>query len=362
MLNNYRRNGRLEGHSGPVYCLAATDDGRFLASGGKDGTRTWDLMSMTRISDRPASSGKRGATTALTWANRDDEPGENLFYGTVTGFLICWRKAVDSEITSLAFDALSNRLAVCTYNSLVQLYVLSSAPAPRKLWGIAVNNFLPKSIVFGVMRGNEREILVFGIHDGRIRTFTGSEEADSHLESWEIGTCIGDAIVDNRRVTVCIDDIESGPVLYRLDDHQRIKTFSCPCHYPGKAATTAIVIGSDHGVVYIFDRRSGEVIDKLLMKGQDWVQSIAVRISSETSSLGLQWHQTADCNNIATIFAAKSGDGVGLNDIIMWQKTADRRSPGTIVCEGHSGPHPRRNFTGVVWLCVPKTWMCCRTS
>ncbi|KAJ7872870.1 WD40-repeat-containing domain protein, partial [Mycena olivaceomarginata] len=289
----YRRNGRLEGHSGPVYCLAATDDGRFLASGGKDGTRTWDLMSMTRISDRPASSGKRGATTALTWANRDDEPGENLFYGTVTGFLICWRKAAgqqsfhevyckhiaqDSEITSLAFDALSNRLAVCTYNSLVQLYVLSSAPAPRKLWGIAVNNFLPKSIVFGVMRGNEREILAFGIHDGRILGKLGLA-----CKSPSLCQYFGDAIVDNRRVTVCIDDIESGPVLYRLDDHQRIKTFSVPVTIQERRPrqvrfvdnSKAIVIGSDHGVVYIFDRRSGEVIDKLLMKGQDWVQSIA---------------------------------------------------------------------------------------
>jgi hypothetical protein len=69
---------------------------------GKDGTRTWDLMSMTRISDRPASSSKRGATTALTWANRDNEPGENLFYGTVTGFLICWQKAAVSPSRIIA--------------------------------------------------------------------------------------------------------------------------------------------------------------------------------------------------------------------------------------------------------------------
>jgi hypothetical protein len=38
-----------------------------------------------------------------------------------------------------------------------------------------------------------------------------------------------------------------------------------------------IVIGSDHGIVYVYDRRSGELVGKLSSKGQDWVQTIVVR-------------------------------------------------------------------------------------
>lgn len=37
-----------------------------------------------------------------------------------------------------------------------------------------------------------------------------------------------------------------------------------------------IVIGSDHGFVYVFDRRSGNVFDKLDVSRGNWVQTIAV--------------------------------------------------------------------------------------
>ena len=59
---------------------------------GKDGTRVWDLQSMIQIPDRPTGAGVRGATTAMTWTNRADEPCETLFFGTVTGYLISWRQ------------------------------------------------------------------------------------------------------------------------------------------------------------------------------------------------------------------------------------------------------------------------------
>jgi hypothetical protein len=39
-----------------------------------------------------------------------------------------------------------------------------------------------------------------------------------------------------------------------------------------------IVIGSDHGRVYVFDRRSGDIIDELEMSTNSWVQTVTVRI------------------------------------------------------------------------------------
>ncbi|KAJ6565163.1 WD40-repeat-containing domain protein [Mycena vulgaris] len=332
MFSNYRRQGRLQGHIGVLYCMVATDDGKFLASGGNDGTRIWDVKCMTQIPNRPANGGLRGATAAIAWTNRDDEPGEILFYGTVNGYLISWRQvsgddgfhevfcrrlAQSGEVTALAFDALSNRLAVCNYNSVVQVWLLASSAVPHKLFTVNITNFIPKSVHFGAMRENERELLVFGLHDGRIRTLTGSLETDSRAEPWEIGVCIGDAAVDTRRGTVCVDDTERGAILYRLDDHQRVKTFPIPVTKKNRPRQVrfaddcrAIVIGSDHGIVYVFDRRSGDIIDKLILKGGDWVQTIA----------------TADCSGIPTIFVAKSGEGGDRNDIIMWRKTVGSRS------------------------------------
>ncbi|KAF7339056.1 WD40 repeat-like protein [Mycena venus] len=337
-MSIYQQQTSLRGHSGAIYSLVATDDGKLLASGGKDGTRIWDVQSRKQIS-RPAPPGIRGMTTAIAWANRPDEPGELLFFGTVAGYLVIWRQVAGqqvfnefwcrrlsqpSEITGLAFDAVSNRIAVCNWNALVQLWALPSSSDPQRIFSVCIANYIPKAIQFGVMRGNERELLIFGYNDGKIRTVTGNLAVDNASRPWEIGVRIGDATVDNRRTAVCIDDIDFGAVLYRLDDHQRVKTFHVPNEdkRPRQVRfvddSKTIVIGSDHGVIYVFDRRTGIAIDKLTVKGMGWIQTIA----------------TVDCNGIPTIFGAKSGDGLGQNDIILWQKTAERLRSGAKVSEG----------------------------
>jgi hypothetical protein len=94
----------------------------------------------------------------------------------------------------------------------------------------------------------------------------------------------GDAIVDTRIGIVCIDDPQYGAVLYRLHNHRQIKKFPVPVTKQNRPRqvrygddSKVIVIGSDHGIVYVYDRRSGELVAKLSLKGQDWVQTIAVR-------------------------------------------------------------------------------------
>ena len=37
-----------------------------------------------------------------------------------------------------------------------------------------------------------------------------------------------------------------------------------------------IVIGSDHGIIYAFDRRTGNIADKLDMSEGGWVQTVTV--------------------------------------------------------------------------------------
>jgi hypothetical protein len=38
------------------------------------------------------------------------------------------------------------------------------------------------------------------------------------------------------------------------------------------------VSGSDHGVVYVFDRRSGDTLDELRLDTGEWVQTVSVSI------------------------------------------------------------------------------------
>jgi hypothetical protein len=40
---------------------------------------------------------------------------------------------------------------------------------------------------------------------------------------------------------------------------------------------SVIISGSDHGVIYIFDRRSGDTLDELRIGSSDWVQTVMVR-------------------------------------------------------------------------------------
>ncbi|KAJ6626391.1 hypothetical protein B0H10DRAFT_1941947 [Mycena sp. CBHHK59/15] len=199
--NNYLLQATLSGHLGSIACLGVTDDGKLLASGGTDGTKVWDLETMRRIRS-PSNAGVRGASTTLTWIQREDEPGEAFFYGTQNSFL---------------------------------------------------------AIAFGAISGNERDILTFGLYNGHIHTLCGG--TGDIAETWNVGGYM------------------------------------------------AIVCGSDHGVVYVFDRRSGDTLDELRIDTNGWVQTIT----------------TTDCNGVSTILAAKSREIGGPNEIFVWRKRTEKR-------------------------------------
>ena len=48
----------------------------------------------------PAGPGCRGATTALTWIRREDEPDDILVYGTQSGHLVAWKEVKQPEKVS----------------------------------------------------------------------------------------------------------------------------------------------------------------------------------------------------------------------------------------------------------------------
>jgi hypothetical protein len=192
----------LTGHRGAILCLAATDDGSILASRGAyelyepshvgqhitgtDGVRLWNLDTKEAI-QAPAGVGTRAATTSAIWIRREDEPEEVLFYGTQNGYLTCWRQmqrsistfeevrciqlAHPGEISGLAFEGASNRLAVINRNSLVQLLMVDSLMELRPIFSVTIDDCLPKAIAFGHTNGESQRILVFSMHDGRMYVF-----------------------------------------------------------------------------------------------------------------------------------------------------------------------------------------------
>ena len=69
-----------------------------------------------------------------------------------------------------------------------------------------------------------------------------------------------------------------------MDDASRLKELDVPrkkdLAAPKQVALaedcTVIVSGSDHGTVYVFDRKTGDIMQKLRTKKDAWVQAVTV--------------------------------------------------------------------------------------
>ncbi|KAJ7845818.1 WD40-repeat-containing domain protein [Mycena olivaceomarginata] len=326
--NSYILQSKLRGHSGGIVRLRATEDGRLLASRGTDGTKIWDLTTMCELGS-PKSPETRGPSPALVWIKREDDLGEALFHGTQNGQLelavfeeiSCVRIVNPAEITSLAFDPPFNRLAVCHRGCMVQIYTLSGTMSLKEVFLLELQNVAPRAIVFGQMYFNDKDIMVFGLYGGDIYTFRGNN-GKAVGEPWNIGALIGDIALDVCKGVLIMDEPSSGTNLYRMEDHTCVKTFPIAVTKQKRLHQVDfleecqfIVSRSDHGIVYVFDHRSGDIVDELRVDPREWVQTIAA----------------ADCAGVSTIFAARSRDLVGSNKNFVWHK----KSKKTVWCGGH---------------------------
>ena len=85
----------------------------------------------------------------------------------------------------------------------------------------------------------------------------------------------GNADLNVKKGVFCIDDPAQGAALYRLQSGVKVKTYPVTVTRSMRDCSL-IVIGSDHGFVYVFDRQSGNVLDKLEISGGNWFQTITV--------------------------------------------------------------------------------------
>jgi hypothetical protein len=126
----------------------------------------------------------------------------------------------------------------------------------------------------------------------------------------------GDATVNTKKGVFCVDDSAQGVGLYRLETGARIRTFPVaitkttrPRQIDLAEDCSVIISGSDHGIVYAFDRRTGETIDQLRVHPDDWVQTV----------------KAAEIHNVPVVLAARSRDVDGVNDVLIWKKNRDEQ-------------------------------------
>ncbi|KJA13943.1 hypothetical protein HYPSUDRAFT_98037, partial [Hypholoma sublateritium FD-334 SS-4] len=184
-------------------------------------------------------AGNRGATTALAWIRREDEPDDGLIYGTASGLVVCWREvsgrettfeesycaklANPGEITAIAFESGSNHLAVSNRNSVVSLFRVGPRIDLHPLFSIVIKNHIPKALAFG-KSGEDKEIHTFGLYDGIILPtiyllpYFGIMLINLLCSS-------GNVTANLRRGVFCVDDPSQGTALYRYSSWDRVRTY-----------------------------------------------------------------------------------------------------------------------------------------
>jgi hypothetical protein len=90
-------------------------------------------------------------------------------------------------------------------------------------------------------------------------------------------------VVNTKKEVFCIDKHSQGVALFWLDTGAWIRTFPIdverlkrPCQVSFTEEYSKIVSSSYYRVVYMFDRRSGDMLDKLKVDTEDWIQTVTV--------------------------------------------------------------------------------------
>ncbi|KAK7444813.1 hypothetical protein VKT23_015130 [Stygiomarasmius scandens] len=318
----------LSSHRGAIIALSMTENGDLLASGGSDGVKIWDMRKFTEIS---LSGSWHGAVTSLGWLRRPDCPEEILIYGTHTGYIAGWRQVEGntfvevvnhsgymhqrSEVTALAFDPVHDTIAACNLRGAIQLYRLEDDLGLKSLFAVNLGGVVPKYISFipGSL-GPHRDILVLNARGEHAYTLRGTDGKIIGQDA--LGCTTLNAQVHDTEGFLVVQEAGQGLAVYDLEGFGRVDTFTIqakrnvpkPCQVATSPDGSILASGSDHGMLYLFDRRSGQCIDRLQTHSKDeWVQAVGIF-----------------ADNIGIIILAAHSQDFGIpNHIQVWRAKAD---------------------------------------
>ncbi|KAK6984546.1 hypothetical protein R3P38DRAFT_3292294 [Favolaschia claudopus] len=239
------------------------------------------------------------------WVKREDNMTLALVYGTQNsqlGKLVFEEVFVaaplikSAEITGLAFDASSNRLAVCHRGGVIQLWTVENSVTLKYVWSQEFKNYVPRAVAFSQLDGDESHTL---------KADKGTV-ADS---PWHISTNIGDVAVNAQKGLVCVDEPSSGVNLYGLSNPHARTTFPVDTTPGKKRRLRQVPLDKDCTTIGV---------EKLRVDAHEWVQTVTI----------------AECGGVLSVFAAKSRDIGRSNDIFVWRKkhTKIPVNPVTLFC------------------------------
>ncbi|KAJ3791428.1 hypothetical protein GGU11DRAFT_761613, partial [Lentinula aff. detonsa] len=187
------------------------------------------------------------------------------------------------EISKIAYDASFGQLGVIQRSESVHRFIIDPSMRPIVVRSVKIPRHWPQAVTFGQTGVRGPELWSFGREDSVMQ---GIEIKNDGVRDYS-----GHAAINVKEDTLIIDNVSQG-VAVKL----RFVAFH--------DGNSAIVTGSDHGKVYIFDRRTGNIIDTIYIGVDDWVQSIA---SVEEAGVPL-------------ILIGRSGENIGKTEIYVWEK------------------------------------------
>ncbi|KAG2358556.1 hypothetical protein BDR07DRAFT_1379317 [Suillus spraguei] len=197
---------------------------------------------------------------------------ETLCYGTGLGYIEkfqeIWARRLGSgfEITCLSWHSTSSegnlQIVVGTRDKMVQVLTLNTSSQLQPDFTVQLENTVPKSVAFA----DNRSIYVFGLYDGNFMKL--KDEDGDIVQEISCKSVIGHAAVYSKRGVFIVDNATDGFTLYRLEG-------DVPKQVAFGEEGKVVVGGSDHGLVYIFDRKTGETLETLHHADTGLVQTIS---------------------------------------------------------------------------------------
>ncbi|KAI6094115.1 WD40-repeat-containing domain protein [Pisolithus croceorrhizus] len=281
---HYRNVASFTTCAASVHALALSNDGNILASRGTDGIKLWNIKSCRELTC--ANHKSYGAISCVTWIKTKHSSMETLCYGTGMGYLVFMRpNPVDMrtglEITCVAWDAswidAGVQIAIGMHDNVVQVLLLNSNSQLQSVFAGWLEHTVPKSVTFTQCRN----IYIFSLYDGNVVKMNATDGIILSEHCYD--SVIGCAVVSLKKELIVIDNAMNGFTLYLLDHEDLIQYFvtepqsvPIPKQVVFREESKIIVGGSDNGSVYLFERRTGQMLAKLTHSKMGLVQTITV--------------------------------------------------------------------------------------
>ncbi|KIK12252.1 hypothetical protein PISMIDRAFT_18872 [Pisolithus microcarpus 441] len=241
----------------------------------------WDLRKKVQLAEPPQIRSPQDPITAIAWLAPNDGIQETLCCGMALGYLVIWRQRLNTvvefeevvsrrisggheimAITSDVGNGTGNHIIVATQDRRVQAWTLDSRNRFSSTFSMQLKTSIPHTVYT-----HGCDVIVFGMYDGDIHILRSDN--GMVVKTRTTGMITGSVCVDQTGSLFAIDNTISRFSLHQLSDGSCIRTYDTKLlkTYPKQVAFaedgTVIIGGSDNSLVYIFEKNTGTLWQRL---------------------------------------------------------------------------------------------------